>query len=76
MVSKTMGKYNTVDAVYYISPIHCNIGFIDVMRCAIWYHLYSLKNVKNTPPWVFSRFLICANGSKLQNASQIRLRSY
>ena len=21
---------------------------INVMRCAIWYHLYSLKNVKNT----------------------------
>ena len=35
----------------------------DVVRCAIWYHLYYLKNVKNThggvlktntPPWVFS----------------------
>ena len=21
---------------------------IDVVRCAIWYHLYNLKNVKNT----------------------------
>ena len=36
-----------------------------VMRCAIWYHLYELKNVKNThgqksksntPPWVFFTF--------------------
>ena len=22
--------------------------WISVMRCAIWYHLYNLKNVKNT----------------------------
>ena len=40
-----------------------------VMFCAIWYHLYTLKNVKNThecycnftksntPPWVFFTFL-------------------
>ena len=41
-----------------------------MMRCAIWYHLYNLKNVKNThggvlvlvksksntPQWVFSPF--------------------
>ena len=36
-----------------------------VMRCAIWYHLYELKNMKNThnkksksntPPWVFFTF--------------------
>ena len=37
------------------------------MHCAIWYHLYNLKNVKknhegvlllesNTPPWVFFTF--------------------
>ena len=24
------------------------VRFTYVMRCAIWYHLYSLKNVKNT----------------------------
>ena len=44
-----------------------------MLRCAIWYHLYNLKNVKNThegvlllacnftksntPPWVFFTFL-------------------
>ena len=22
--------------------------FTDLMRCAIWYHLYNLKNAKNT----------------------------
>ena len=61
----------------------------DVMICAVWYHLYNLKNVKsthggvlllvkfqtfksNTPPWVFSRFLNCANGTKACNASHIR----
>ena len=67
-----------------------------VVRCAIWYHLHNLKNVKNThervlilvklqasslkPPTslkltllhgCFSRFLICANGTKLRNASHI-----
>ena len=46
-----------------------------VVRCAIWYHLYNLKNVKNThgrvleacnftkiniPPWVFfTLFKLC-----------------
>ena len=44
---------------------------LDVMRCTIWYHLYNLKNVKNThgavlnacnitksstPPWVLFTF--------------------
>ena len=39
----------------------------ELYLCAIWYHLYNLKNVKNTygvvllcksctPPWVFSKF--------------------
>ena len=38
----------------------------NVMRCAIWYYLYNLKNLKNThggvlikintPPWVFFTF--------------------
>ena len=56
------------------------------MLCAICYHFYNLKNVKsthgvagftvtgfssNTLPWVFSRFLNCANGIKLRNASQM-----
>ena len=48
-----------------------------------WYHLYNLKNVKNnhggvlllvlkiTPPWVFSCFSNCTNGTKLSNTSQI-----
>ena len=50
-----------------------------VMRCAIWYHLYNIKNLKNThggvlllgnftksntPPWVFFTFLNCTNGTK------------
>ena len=56
------------------------------MRCAIWYHLYNLKNVKNTHGGVlilvnftkltllhgcFSCFLNCMNGTKLHNASHI-----
>ena len=52
-----------------------------VMCCAIWYHLYNLKNVKNTHGGVlllvklkvtlicgcFSRFLNCTNGTKSRN---------
>ena len=53
-----------------------------VMRCAIWYHFYNLRNVKNTLGGVllavklllhgcFSRFLNCTNGIKSRNASHI-----
>ena len=54
------------------------------MRCAIWYHLYNLKSVKNThggvlilkintPPWVIFTFLNCTNGTKSRNASYMTL---
>ena len=54
-----------------------------VMACAIWYHLYNLKNAKNThkacnfaksntAPWVFSRFLNCTNGAKSCKLSHIK----
>ena len=52
-------------------------GLLTVVRCAIWFHLYNLKNVKNTPPkintppWVFSLFLNCTKGTKSCNASQL-----
>ena len=48
-----------------------------VMRCAIWYYLYNLKNVKNTHGGVLilvklqaeaSRFLNCINGTESRNA--------
>ena len=43
-----------------------------VVRCAIWYHMYNLKNVKNTHGGVvLSRFLNCTNGTKSSKASQI-----
>ena len=32
---------------YELSRIHIRI-LINVMHCAIWYHMYNLKNVKNT----------------------------
>ena len=44
--------------------LNCNL-FLYVVRCAIWYHLYNLKNVENTHGgvlilillhWCFSRF--------------------
>ena len=53
------------------------------MRCAIWYYLCNLKNVKNTHGGVllfvlkvtllhgcFSRFINCTNGTQLHNASE------
>ena len=46
------------------------LSFIHVVRCAIWYHLHNLKDVKNTDG-CFSRFLNCANGTKLRNAPHI-----
>ena len=56
-----------------------------VVRCAIWYRLYNLNNVKNTPGGAlillyltllhgcFSRFLNCTNGTKLRNAPLISM---
>ena len=44
-----------------------------VMLCAIWYNLYILKNVKNTPPQVFFTFLNCTNDTKSRNAYYVRL---
>ena len=56
-----------------------------VMRCAIWYHLYNLKNAENTQGGVsllvkvtllhecLSRFLICTNGTKSRNVSHISI---
>ena len=43
------------------------------MHCATWYHLWYLKNVKNTH-LCFSRFLNCTNGTKSRNASQFSVR--
>ena len=55
------------------------------MRCAIWYHLYNLNNVKNTHGGVlililkltlfhgcFSRFLNRTNRTKSRNASHMK----
>ena len=58
-------------------------GPIFVMFCAIWYHLYNSKNVKNThrrvlllvklkvtlPHECFSCFLNCTKGTKSRSAS-------
>ena len=63
-----------------------------VVRCAIWHHLYNLKNVKNTHGGVlilvklqlkltllhgcFARFLICINGTKSHKASHINILNF
>ena len=53
---------------------------LNVVRCAIWYHLYNLKsrNLKTATllkltllHGCFSRFLSCRNGTKSHNAPQI-----
>ena len=54
---------------------HCQKFSPLVIFCAIWYHLYNLKNVENThggcSPWVFLRLLNCTNGTKSRNAWHI-----
>ena len=57
-----------------------NKHVIYVVRCAIWYYLYNLTNVKNTHGGVllllkvtllygcFSRFLNCGHGTESRNA--------
>ena len=58
----------------YCSGVFWTLSNIYVTVCAIWYHLYNLKNVKNTHRksnilhGYFSRFLNCTNGTKLRNA--------
>ena len=57
---------------------------LSVLLCAIWYHLYNFKNVKNIHGEVlilvlkvtlvlgcFSYFLNCTNGTKSRNALHI-----
>ena len=54
-----------------------------VVLCAIWYHSYNLKYVKNTHGGLlllvtllhgcFSRFLYCAHGTKSRNVPHISL---
>ena len=56
---------------------------LNVMPCAIWYHLYNLKNVKNTHGGVlisvkltllhgcFLCFLNCTNSTKSRNAPHV-----
>ena len=50
------------------------------MCCAVWYHLYNYKNVKNPHGGAlkvtllygcFSRFLNCTNGTKSRRTSHI-----
>ena len=41
------------------------------MLYAIWYHLYNLKNVKNTHGGVLL-LVNCTNGTKSRNASHIK----
>ena len=55
------------------------------MLCAIWYHLYNLKNVKNAYGGVmlkvslhrgcFSLFSSCTNGTKLRKVFHIVCRA-
>ena len=71
-------------------PLHllsCPGNYEYVMLCAIWYHLYYLKNVKYTyggkPATLlkvtllhgcFSCFLNCTNGTKSRKESHMNIR--
>ena len=62
---------------------------LDEMHCAVWYHFYSLKNVRNkhgavlllvklqsnTPPRVFSHFLNCTDDTKPHKDKSITHKS-
>ena len=72
--AKTQIRYRSLEPIESVAPV-C------VMRCAIWYHLCNLKNVKNTHGGVlkvallhgcFSRVLNCTNGAKSRKTSHIK----
>ena len=58
---------------FFLAPHRCHqivihniretVSTINVMRCAIWYHLYNLKNVKNTHGGVLILVKLQANVS-------------
>ena len=77
--------WNSTIQYHYLEVIAVILRFLSiVMFCAIWYHVYNLKNVKNIHggvlllvTWLkltllhgcFSHFLNCTNGTKLRKAS-------
>ena len=77
-----------INLLYHIT-LHAMKKLNMVVVCAIWYHLYNLKCVKNTHGGVlllvkvklkvkllhgcFLRFLNCTNSTNLRNASRILL---
>ena len=78
-------NHSSIDC--FISCLYENAEYkIYVVRCVIWYHLYNLKNLKNTyggvlilvklqaeATWCFSLFLNCTNGTKSRNAPRIKI---
>ena len=56
----------------------CHSGVIStfVMRCAIWYHLYYLKNVKNTHGGVLISVKLQAEANWWRWSSLIKLRCF
>ena len=57
-VSNIQGLYQSIALPHITVFFFLNV-LTNVILCAIWYHLYNLKNVKNThgksetPPWMF-----------------------
>ena len=60
-----------------------------VVRCAIWYHLHNLKNVKNThegvlilvtksntPPWIFFTFFKLCKSHQIAQRTTISTVQY
>ena len=68
-----------MDAYKWLLRIGNLKSIIYVVRYAIWYHLYNLKNVKPATllklalfHGSFSRFLNCTNGTESRNASHLK----
>ena len=73
-------KQNFIKSFYSVLNFGC---FLYVMRCVIWYHLFNLKNLKNTHGGVllfvvtllhgcFSRFLNCTDHTKSRKTSHMK----
>ena len=58
---RTIARMDSLKIFFRILVLEALVDPEYVVRCAIWYHLYNLKNVKNTHEGVhssgcFSRF--------------------
>ena len=65
-------KNQTFEWIEELFEIDFNYLKLHVMRCAIWYHLYNFKNVKNTHGGVL--ILVACNFTKINTSSWVFFR--